>query len=223
MRADQLGVELPRGTGEAHALSRPGAMDGTAGTVVAESVRLGPEAPVIGLELEADSEPDGPRVRGVPALRDRRPSELEGLRAEDLVQGRVQAGDRTSCADCADRRYPRLVELRPVAREARAREERRISPDGAEQRVLLEGLLAQMGALRPVGRELQGGDTVFVFGGEADPGLEPERPGDLLREEAADGVRRWNSPRTQTTIWDSEGTGLSYRNVLEQVAGWLGA
>ena len=45
-----------------------------------------------------------------------------------------------------------------------------------------------MRALRPVGCELQGGNAVLVLRGEADPGFEPERPGDLLREEAPDGA-----------------------------------
>ena len=72
--------------------------------VVTESVRLRPEAHVLGLELEAESEADGPRVRCIPALRKRRPCELEGLRAE-RARPATRTGGRSN-EPCRFRRPP---------------------------------------------------------------------------------------------------------------------
>lgn len=131
-------------------------------------------------------EANGPRVCGVPALRERCQTKLESLGAEDLLQRRVQAGDRASGADSADGCDFGLVEPRPVAWEAVMGEERRIPPDRPEQRVRRQGLLPQVWALGPARSELERGHAALVRGGEPDPDLEPERPRDFLGEEASD-------------------------------------
>ena len=47
---------------------------------------------------------------------------------------------------------------------------------------------------------------MFVFGGEADPDFEPERPGDLLCEEAPDGAAV--HPANELAAHPAEGKGV---------------
>ena len=141
--------------GEADALLRPGAVHRAAGAVVAERLRHRAEAHQVGLELEADTEADRPAVRLVPTLGKRRPGELERTRgATRSSSAAVQAGDRPGRSDAAHRRHLCLVEGQGSFHGKFSRaEERRVSPDRADQRVCREGLLAKMRALRPIRRQ----------------------------------------------------------------------